>query len=49
MKNNRTGITESTKQMKRNKAPGPDDITMEVFKDMDEDNRKYLLEVLNEW
>ena len=42
-------ISRVLKQMKRNTAPGPDDITMEVFKDMDNENREYILEIKNEW
>ena len=42
-------LEKNLKKMKRNKTPGPDEITMEVFKDMDEGNREYVLEIINEW
>ena len=34
--------------MKNNKAPGPDDIPAELFKWLDEQSRKTILEIINE-
>ena len=35
--------------MKRNKASGPDEIPMEVFKEMDDDNKGQIVEILYHW
>jgi len=37
------------KKLKRKKAPGPDGIPNEIWKEMDYINRIYLLKLLNEW
>jgi hypothetical protein len=36
-------------QLKRNKAPGPDDITTDFIKDLEEDNLEELRVLVNEW
>ena len=35
--------------MKKQKAPGPDDITLELVLAFDEDNRICLLDLINKW
>lgn len=37
------------KRLKKHKAPGPDGTTTEMYKMLDEDNVKYLLELSNEF
>ena len=37
------------KKLKRRKTPGPDEIPMEAFKEMDDENLEHLLKTLNEW
>ena len=37
------------KQLKRNKAPGPDDITTDFIKDLEEDNLDELRTLVNVW
>ena len=37
------------RKLKRNKSPGPDDITTDWVKDLDAECRQLLLELLNEW
>ena len=37
------------KKFKRRKAPGPDEIPMEIFKEMDDENLANTLELLNQW
>lgn len=37
------------KRLKRRKAPGPDEVPMEVFKELDELNLKWVQEMLNQW
>ena len=37
------------KKLKNNKAPGPDDIPAELFKWLDEQSRKVILETLSEF
>ena len=37
------------KQLKRRKAPGPDEIPTELIKEMNEDNLNKILELLNTW
>jgi hypothetical protein len=36
-------------RLKRRKAPGPDGVPIELFKEMNEENRKEVLRILNEW
>ena len=38
-----------TKQLKRRKAPGPDEIPTELVKEMNEENLNRVLELLNNW
>ena len=42
-------LNEAIKLSKRGKAPSPDGIRMEVVKWLDIDNRKWLLNSINEW
>ena len=42
-------MKEFQKQLKRNKAPGPDDITTDFIKDLEEDNLEKLRILVNEW
>ena len=35
--------------MKRNKAPGPDEIPMEFLKELNNEQKEKLLELINEW
>ena len=37
------------KKLKRRKAPGPDEIPTEILKEMDEENREIIRELLNIW
>ncbi len=37
------------KKLKRHKACGPDDVPMEVFKEMDDYQKKKVIDILNEW
>jgi len=37
------------KKLKRNRAPGPDGLTSEFFKELDYLNRIYVLKLLNDW
>ena len=37
------------RKFKRRRAPGPDEMQMEIFKEMDDEVLRYVLEVLNEW
>ena len=37
------------RKFKRRKAPGPDEIPMEIFKEMDEENLEEIKEILNYW
>ena len=37
------------RKMSREKAPGPDNITTDWLKDLDDENRKWLLAMLNSW
>ena len=37
------------KKFKRRKAPGPDEIPMELYKEMDDECLKQLQELLNKW
>ena len=37
------------KKIKRRKAPGPDEIPMEAFKEMDDENLEKIVKMLNEW
>ncbi len=37
------------KKLKRRKAPGPDEIPTDFFKEMDEDTREEIRELLNKW
>ena len=30
-------------------APGPDEVPLEIFKEMDKEAKEYILEILNEW
>ena len=41
-------LDEAMKKFKNNKAPGPDEIPAELFKWLDEEPRKVILETLNE-
>ena len=41
-------LDNTIKQMKRNKAPGPDRVISELYKWLDVDSRDILREVLNE-
>eukprot|EP00973_Karenia_brevis_P088069 12212951-Karenia_brevis.AAC.1 len=42
-------LKEIIRQIKRHKTPGPDEIPVEMFKDMDEHNLQQVLHILNEW
>ena len=42
-------LNDALKKFKRRKAPGPDEIPMEFFKELDATNRNELLNMLNEW
>ena len=42
-------IREILRAMKRNKASGPDEIPMEVFKLMNDENLEVLVDIINEW
>ena len=44
-----TEINKVIKRAKRHKTPGPDEVPMEVFKEMDEESRRRVLEIINEW
>ena len=37
------------KKFKRRKAPGPDEVPMEIFKEMSDENLNIVLDILNEW
>ena len=37
------------RRLKRGKAPGPDEIPMEFYKELQETNLEHILELLNEW
>ena len=37
------------KKAKRRKAAGPDEVPMEIIKEMDDDNKELILELLNQW
>ena len=37
------------KKAKRRKAGGPDELNMEILKELDEENRKEVLELMNIW
>ena len=37
------------KKLKRRKAPGPDDIPTEIVKELDADNKEYILELMVKW
>ena len=37
------------RKLKRNKAPGPDGVPTECYKDMHEDQLKFVLEIINNW
>ena len=37
------------RKMKRGKAPGPDQLAAEFFKELDTTNRESLLHILNHW
>ena len=39
----------AVRRPKRRKAPGPDEIPIEFFKEVNDDNRKKVLEILNLW
>ena len=45
---NREELDTAIKKSQRDKAPGPDDITTDWLKDLDDDNRNTLLILLNE-
>ena len=45
----RKELTEIIKNIKRRKAPGPDETPMEIFKEMDEDNKEEVRNILNDW
>ena len=36
-------------QIKKSKAPGPDDITTDLVKEMNEENLEEILDLINEW
>jgi hypothetical protein len=36
-------------KFKKRKAPGPDEVPMEVFKEMDDDNLVSILDLLSQW
>ena len=40
---------DKVKKIKRRKAPGPDEIPMEIFKEMDEENLEEILKLPNQW
>ena len=42
-------MKEIQKRLKRNKAPGPDDITTDFIKDLEEDNLEELRTLINDW
>ena len=42
-------LRKTINKFKRRKAPGPDEIPMEAFKEMDDENLEHLLKTLNEW
>ena len=42
-------IKETVRKLKRGKVRGPDGIPMDVFKEMDEDGLRVILDTLNEW
>ena len=44
-----TELRQILRKFKRRKSPGPDEIPMEMFKEMDDDVLAHLLEILNEW
>ena len=37
------------RKFKRRKSPGPDDVPMEIFKEMDEESLQSVLNILNQW
>ena len=37
------------KRLKRRKTPGPYEISIELFKELDNDNLQQVLELLNQW
>ena len=41
-------LNEAIRKLKNNKAPGPDEIPAELFKWLDEQSRKIILEIINE-
>ena len=42
-------LTAAIKKLKRNRAPGPDGLTSEFFKELDYLNKIYVLTILNDW
>ena len=42
-------LRETIKKFKRRKATGPDEIPMEAFKEMDDENLQKIVDLLNEW
>jgi len=42
-------LREVIKKFKRRKAPGPDNVPIEVFKEMDDVNLERILDILNSW
>ena len=42
-------LQEAIRKLKRRKAPGPDDITTEAFKEMSEDNLEEIRSIINQW
>ena len=42
-------LTQIIKRFKKAKAPGPDDITTDLIKELNEENREEVLNLINEW
>ena len=42
-------LNEALKKFKRRKSPGPDEIAMELYKELNSDNRRKLLLLINDW